>query len=265
MKRWENPVRAKLRAGNPVLALTITTNNVEAAVLAATSGFDFLWVEMEHSPITLETLRTMVLATQGLPAAVFARVPFIELWTAKRVLDQGVTGVIFPFASSPELAARAAQACRYPPQGRRGSGAGLATVTWPEPGNYYDSADANIMVIAVIEESSAVDRIDEIAATPGVGVLFIGTSDLSFSLGLRGAQDDARLDEAIAKIVAAAKKHGKFLGRPAASPDQVRAFQKQGFQMFQCTTELGLMAAGARQMLEPLGIHGIPREQRTLY
>jgi len=70
-----------------------------------------LWVEMEHSPITLETLRNIVLTTRGLPACVFARVPVVELWTAKRVLDQGVSGVIFPFTSTPELAARAAQAC----------------------------------------------------------------------------------------------------------------------------------------------------------
>ena len=88
-KTWRNPVRAKLEAGEAVVAITITTNNLESAALAATLGFDFLWIEMEHSPITLETLRAMVLATRGLPAAVFARVPTVELWTAKRVLDAG--------------------------------------------------------------------------------------------------------------------------------------------------------------------------------
>jgi len=265
MKPWENPVRTALALGQPVLGVTITTSNVEAAALAATLGFHFLWVEMEHSPITLETLRMMVMATRGLPATVFARVPLIELWTAKRVLDQGVTGVIFPFTSTPELANRAAQACRYPPAGLRGSGAGLATATWPAVGNYYDSADSNVVTITVIEEACAVDRIDEIAATPGIDVVFIGTSDLSFSLGLRGEQDSPLQQEAIGKIVAAAQKHGKYLGRPAGTSEQVRAYQEQGFQLFQCTTELQLMAAGARQMLEPLGLTGIPQEQRALY
>jgi len=83
--QWRNPVRARLEAGDPVLALTVTTSNLEVAALAATLGFDFLWVEMEHSPITLETLRNIVLTTRGLPACVFARVPVVELWTAKRV------------------------------------------------------------------------------------------------------------------------------------------------------------------------------------
>lgn len=263
--RWQNPVRAKLLAGESVLALTVTTSNIETAALAATLGFDFLWVEMEHSPITLESLRAFVLATRGLPATVFARVPVVELWAAKRVLDQGVTGVIFPFTSTPELARKAAAACRYPPAGLRGSGAGLATSCWPEPGSYYDSADANIMTVAVIEEASALDHIDEIAATPGVDVLFIGTSDLSFSLGLRGRQDEPLLHDAIGRIAEAARKHHKFLGRPAANANQVTEFRKQGFQMFQCMTELGLMSLGARQLLEPLGIKGVPQEQRSLY
>ena len=78
---WRNPVRARLDAGQPVFGLTITTPSIEAAAHAATLGFHFLWIEMEHSPITLETLRLMVLASRGLPAAVFARVPVVELWT----------------------------------------------------------------------------------------------------------------------------------------------------------------------------------------
>ena len=65
---WENPVRKRLREGLPVMAATITVANPDVAAHAATLGFDFLWVEMEHSPITLETLRNMVLATRGLPA-----------------------------------------------------------------------------------------------------------------------------------------------------------------------------------------------------
>ena len=245
---WSHPVRAKLRAGESVLGVTITTPNIEAAALCATLGFDFLWVEMEHSPVTLESLRAMVLATRALPAAVFARVPVVELWTAKRVLDQGVSGVIFPFASTPEKVRTAASACRYPPLGRRGSGAGLAINTWPDPENYYDSADENVMTVVVIEEAQAVEQIEEIAATPGVDVLFIGTSDLSFSLGLRGRQNEPLLDQSIAKVAAAGRKHGKFLGRPAGSAELVAQYRQEGFQFFQSQTELGLIRLGAKAL-----------------
>jgi 2-keto-3-deoxy-L-rhamnonate aldolase RhmA len=187
--RWESPVKRKLREGKPVLAATITVNSIDVAAHMATLGFDFLWIEMEHSPITLETLRNMVLATRGLAALPFARVPVNELWTAKRVLDAGVYGVMFPFTSTPELAQQAAAACHYPPLGRRGSGPTLARFGWTDGDRYHDSADENVTVIVIIEEARAVERIDEIAATPGVDVMFIGTSDLSFSLGLRGDQN----------------------------------------------------------------------------
>jgi 2-keto-3-deoxy-L-rhamnonate aldolase RhmA len=245
---WQHPVRRKLEAGETVLGVTITTPSIEVAALVATLGFDFLWVEMEHSPVTLETLRAIVLATRALPAAVFARVPAIELWTAKRVMDQGVTGVIFPFASTAERAKTLAEGCRYPPLGKRGSGAGLAMTTWPGDGDYYDSADRNMMTIAVIEEAQAVENIEAIAATPGIDVLFIGTSDLSFSLGLRGRQNEPMLEEAIQKIAAAAKKHGKFLGRPAGSPELVAKYRELGFQFFQSQTELGLLRLGANAL-----------------
>src|SRR6478609_6679375 len=163
---WASPVKEKLRQGRPVFGATVTVNSTDVAAHLATAGFDFLWVEMEHSPVTLESLRNMVLATRGLTAQTFARVPVNEIWTAKRVLDAGVSGVMFPFSSTPELAAQAAAACRYPPAGRRGSGPVLARTTWPAgEAGYHDSADANVMVIIIIEEERAVERIDEIAAT----------------------------------------------------------------------------------------------------
>jgi 2-keto-3-deoxy-L-rhamnonate aldolase RhmA len=229
------------------------------------SGFHFLWVEMEHSPVSLEALRRIVLATRGLDVSIFARVPVVALWTAKRVLDQGVSGVIFPFISDLELARTAALSCRYPLAGLRGSGAGLAITTWPESGNYYDSADAHVLTICVIEEARALDHIDEIAALPGIDVLFIGTSDLSFSLGLRGRQNEPTLEEAIQTIVAAAKRNHKFLGRPAAGADEVLAYREQGFQLFQSVTEIGLMRLGARQILQKLGIRDSYATYGSLY
>jgi 2-keto-3-deoxy-L-rhamnonate aldolase RhmA len=136
----------------------------------------------------------------------------------------------------------------------------LASFTWPEPDGYNDSADANILVIAVIEEARAVERIDEIAATPGIDVLFVGTGDLSFSLGLRGKQNEPELEAAVAKVAEAGRRNGKFLGIPARNTEQVRRRQQQGFQMFQSMTELGLMSAGARQFLDPLGVRSSSRE-----
>jgi len=249
---WQNPVRRRLLAGGPVFGITLTTSSLDVAARAATLGFDFLWVEMEHSPITLETLRHIVLATRGLPAVPFARVPVNEVWAAKRVLDAGVCGVLFPFTSTPALARQAVASCRYPPLGCRGSGAGLATSTWPDTTDYYESADCNVLVVAIIEEAAALSHLDAIASTPGLDALFVGTSDLSFSLGCRGRQNEALLDAAIEEIRQAAERHGKAVGRPARNAEEAREFIDRGFRLFQTASELGFLEAGAREFFGSL-------------
>jgi len=249
---FENPVKKALASGGVVIGATVQAANLDTASILANSGFDFLWVEGEHSPITLETTRNIILLTQGRKAVPFTRVPVNELWTAKRMLDIGSLGVIFPFTDTPELARQAVAACRYPPGGLRGSGALLAQLRWPHVDDYYDFADENVLVVAVVEDASAVTHIEEIAATPGLDVLFIGTSDLSFSLGLRGKQQHPKLDAAIAKIVDAARRQGKPVGRPAGSAADIQRFMKQGFLFFQTATDLELMSAGAAQLLEPV-------------
>ncbi len=262
---WENPVKRLLREGKPVIGATITVASPEVAAQAANLGFDFLWIEMEHSPITLETARNMILATRGLKAVPFTRVPVNEIWTAKRALDQGSLGVIFPFTSTPELARQAVAACKYPPSGVRGSGPGLASFRWPAPEGYADFADRNVVVVVIVEQARAVEQVEEIASIPGIDVLFIGVNDLSYSLGLRGKQDDPKLKEAIGKIVAAGQRHNVALGRPAGTAEQVQRYIKEGFLFFQGSSELGFMAAGANALLKSLGKSGFDPKTRPLY
>ena len=262
---WENPVLKLLKEGKPVIGSTITVPSVEIAAQAANMGFDFLWVEMEHSPISWETYRNMVLATRGLKAMPFVRVPVNKLWTAKRALDSGALGVIFPFTSTPELARQAVAACKYPPMGKRGSGPGLAMFRWQSPNeSYYKFANRNVMVITIIEDQPGVDNIDEIAAIPGIDVIYIGPSDLSWQLA-GGNQRDPKFKAAMEKIIAAAKRNGKFLGRPAGSPEQTKRYIEQGFLFFQSPSELGLMRRGARQLLDPFGKKGTDPKTKSLY
>jgi len=262
---WENPVKKRLAEGKPVVGLTVTVPSADVAAQAANLGFDFIWIEMEHSPITLESARNMILATRGTQTLPFIRVPVNELWTAKRALDAGALGVIFPFTSTVELARQAVAASKYPPAGLRGSGPGLASLRWPAPGGYHDFADRNAMVIVIIEQQRAVEQIEQIVEVPGVDVIFIGTSDLSFSLGLRGRQDDPKLKQAVARVLAAARRRKIPVGRPAGNPAQVAQFIQEGFQFFQAPSELSLMAAGARSLLEAFGKSAAELKTRPLY
>jgi 2-keto-3-deoxy-L-rhamnonate aldolase RhmA len=191
-------------------------------------------------------------------------VPVNEVWMAKRVLDSGALGVIFPFVSTPELARQAVDACKYPPLGKRGMGGGLASLRWPTQMSYADFADQNVMVIIIVEQKQAVDRIDEIAAVPGIDVIFIGPTDLSFSQGFRGKQDSPEQKAAIAKVVAAARKRNIPVGRTllgAEGPDLI----KQGFTSFQAGSELSYMAAGAQAAIKGVGKTPPDLKSRPLY
>jgi 2-keto-3-deoxy-L-rhamnonate aldolase RhmA len=260
-----NPLKIALAEGKYVIGTTVTVASVETAAQVAAMGFDFLWIEMEHSPITLETLRNIVLATRGLKAVPVTRVPVNELWTAKRVLDAGSLGVIFPFCSTPELAKQAAAACKYPPYGGRGFGASLASFRWQVPEGYADFADKNVIVTVIIEQEKALENLEAIASTPGIDVMFVGTSDLSYSMGYRGNSAHPRVQEALKRVAAVGKANGKYVGLPVKDAEMIKKYVDWGFQWFQTTSEVGLISRGAQQILGPLGRSSSAAEKGILY
>ncbi len=257
---WTNPVKKVLNSGGVVIGGTITAANLDTAVIMANAGFDFLWIEGEHSPITLETARNIILSTKGAKAVPFTRVPVNELWTAKRMLDIGSLGVIFPFTSTPELARQAVAACKYPPRGLRGAGPGLATLRWPAPGGYTKWADDNIMVIIIIEQKKAIENLEEIAATPGIDVMFIGTNDLSYSYGHGGNPGHPEVQAAIEKVLAAGKRHNIPVGGPAGPGPQIKKMLDQGFRFIQGPSDLSLLQVAARDFFGGLKKEGIEKK-----
>src|SRR5262245_18618695 len=249
----ENPVKKALKEGKVVIGGTVTAASSDIAATMAGAGFDFLWIEMEHSPLTLETVRSMILATRGLKAMPFTRVPVNEPWMAKRVLYMGSLGVIFPFTSTRELAEQAVKSCKYPPQGIRGYGAGLASSRWGLSGSDYAKfANENVLVVVIIEQKLAIDNIEAIASVPGIDVMFIGANDLSYSLGVGGKLNDPIVEEAVNKVLAAGKKYKIPVGYPAGNPAEINKRIAQGFRFFQASSDLGLMSTAARDMLSKI-------------
>jgi 2-keto-3-deoxy-L-rhamnonate aldolase RhmA len=225
----------------------------------ANAGFDFLWIEGEHSPLTLETTRNIILLTQGRKAVPFTRVPVNELWTAKRMLDIGSLGVIFPFTNNVELARRAVMACKYPPQGDRGVGPGMASTRWPVEGGYVKWANDNVMVITIVERPEAIDHIEEIAAVPGIDVIFMGLNDLSYGYGVPGQLRAPVMLAAIEKVMRAAKKHGLAVGGPGGASD-IQRMIAEGFRFIQGPSDLSLMQAGMRDFFAGLKQSGVARK-----
>jgi 4-hydroxy-2-oxoheptanedioate aldolase len=256
----ESSLRKALLEGRPVIGATVTVPNVDTALTLANAGFDFLWIEMEHGPMTLESLRAILLATRGAKAVPITRVPANEVWLAKRVLDAGSLGVVFPFTSTRELAEQAVASCRYPPLGVRGFGPGFAATRYGMSGSdYVRFANENVLVVVIIEQKAAVENIEAIASVPGIGVLFVGVNDLSFSLGVGGRTTDPAVEEALEKILAAGRRHGIPVGYPTGNPAEINRRIAQGFRFFQASSDIGLLAGGARDMLSKVDRTAAPR------
>lgn len=163
-----NRVKEMLQQGKVTIGPIIQIPSAPVAALLSRSGFDWLWIDMEHGAITVETAQLMIDATKGTSSVPLVRIAWNHHWLAKPILDAGAMGVITPFVNSKEEAAASISALRYPPDGVRGFGPTFAATRWglsvPE---YVKAANREILAIIQIEDIAAVNNIDEILSTPG--------------------------------------------------------------------------------------------------
>lgn len=245
-----NRVKALLKAGKPAIGVVMMLPSPHAAEVLAQAGFDWLWIDLEHTSFNMETVHRMIQATQGTETVPIVRVAWNLHWLAKPVLDMGAMGVIMPQVSSKQEAVDAVQALRYPPEGVRGMGAGFAALRWglsvPE---YLKIANNEILAILLIEHIDAVNRIDEILTVPGIDVIFVGPGDLSASMGLLGQTTHPRVEEAIQKVLAATKKAKVPVGVTAFTSDDASRRIQQGFQFIFVGSDTGFLTSGAKSIL----------------
>ncbi len=248
-----NRVKELLRAGKPALGAVVSLPCAPAAQVLAQAGFDWLWIDMEHGPINLETAHGMIQATQGTETVPVVRVPWNLHWLAKPVLDAGAMGIVFPFITAKQGAIDAVQSVRYPPEGIRGFSPAFAALRWglsvPE---YVKAANREIMAILLIEHIDAVSRIDEILSVPGVDLAFIGPYDLSGSMGMLGQITHPKEEEAIQKVLAAAKRAKVPAGILAVTPEDVNRRLQQGFRFIMVGGDTGFLAGAAKGMLSQI-------------
>lgn len=184
-----------------------------AAELCATAGFDWLLVDGEHGPNDLRSTLAILQAVAPHPSHPVVRVPHGDAALIKQVLEIGATTLLVPMVETAEQARGLVRAMRYPPQGLRGVGSGLARSSrWSAYPNYLKEANERVCLLVQVETADALARIDEIAAVDGVDGVFIGPSDLSASMGYIGepGHPDVRaaIEAAIARILAARKAPG---------------------------------------------------------
>lgn len=234
-----NTAKQKLMEGKKVIGGTVSSNDPDIYCAMATAGFDFLWIEMQHSPLTYQEAARMIRACKGAPAVPFIRVPDATEGDIQKAMDIGALGIIIPMVESVEKVKAAVKFANYPPIGKRSQGGGQYGALWG--GNYRQTANQNLAIVAMIESPAGVDIADQIAAIEGVDVVFIASTDLSSFSGKK--QGEPEYEALVTRAKNAILKAGKKVGGPHAWTN------RQGYTFFQAAGETGLIRTGAQAIL----------------
>ncbi|RLS34303.1 MAG: 2-dehydro-3-deoxyglucarate aldolase [Planctomycetota bacterium] len=254
-----NTIREKLRRGEPSIGTWLCLPDPTAARLMACVGFDWLTVEMEHAPVTIETAAQSFGAIISQGTIPLVRVPLNTTENIKRVLDNGAFGIVVPMVNSRAEAEAVVAAARYAPLGKRSVGGFLHAVNFgTDPATYYERANDEILVVVQTEHIDAVERADEILSVPGIDAFFIGPNDLLKSMGRKPAMesDDPAFVQALEHLVATGKKHGVAPGIHTADAAAAKRRVAEGFQFVALGSDVSLMLAKAQDELSALGLGG---------
>jgi 2-keto-3-deoxy-L-rhamnonate aldolase RhmA len=209
-----NYAKEMLFQDQQVTSITIGSYNPELYCEAA-KHFDYVWFEMQHSTMSFEEVRRMLLACPSPHAAPMIRMPDALESSIQKATDLGAIGIIMPTVDDALEARDTARFSRYPPFGRRSAGGGSFGQIWPSPnGGYRATINDNMLVVVMIETLEGVANADEIASVHGVDVVILGNNDLSNFSGW--SQSDPRYQDAVTTVHNAALKAGKYFGNAGA-------------------------------------------------
>ncbi len=252
-----NYVRAKLKRGEPSVGTWLTLPDPTAARLMAHVGFDWLTVELEHTPTNFETAAQDFTAIAGSGCVPLARVPWNTIENIKRVLDTGAWGVVVPMVNSRAEAEAVVAAARFAPLGQRSIGGQLHAANFDtDPATYYARANDEILVVLMAEHVKAIEAAEEIISVPGIDVIFIGPNDLTNSMGKKPVfeSNDKQFTEAVDRILTLARKYGVAPGIHVVDADAAQRRIADGFQFVAVASETGMMLAKAREIADKLGL-----------
>lgn len=243
---------ARLRDANrPQVGMWVCSGSPLVAEICAGSGIDWILIDAEHSPNTLETILAQLQVMAAYPATPLVRVPVGEPVIIKQVLDLGAQNILVPMVNSAEHAAEMVRAVRYPDGGVRGVGSALARASrWNRIPDYLGRASELVSLYLQIESVDAVGAVAEIAAVDGVDGLFIGPSDLAASMGVLGKQDHPDVVAAVEHCIAVCVAAGKQVGVNAFDPVMARRYLAAGASFVLVGADVTLLARGSEKLAD---------------
>jgi 2-keto-3-deoxy-L-rhamnonate aldolase RhmA len=244
-------IRLKLRRKEPVFGAGVSLLDPSVSEMLGYAGFDFLWIDMEHTALTKsDVLQHLTAASSGRTAG-FVRVPWNDPVLVKPVLDMGPDGIIFPMIRTAEDARLAVSSCEYPPKGIRGCGPKRALRHgMHEMIGYLQGCSDACWKIIQIEHVDCVKNLDAIARVSGVDCWMIGPTDLSGSIGCLGRENAPEMQALLDEIAGQAAHHGIHLGAfTCDAPSALERWQARGVSVFTLGGDTGYLMAAARNSL----------------
>ena len=247
-----NHVKEKLARDEVVASMTVRlVRSTEIARMAASAGFDTLYVDVEHNGYSGDTTGQICMAALAAGITPFVRIPNTDPQNVAAALNGGALGVIAPHVRSAADARRVVNAAKFPPLGERSAGGALPHLQFRSfPAAQADPAlnDATTVMV-MMETLEALDHVEEIAAVEGMDMMMVGTSDLTAEMGVPGKYDDPRVRSAYERTIAACRKHGKHVGIGGLSsrPDLITEYVKMGARYVSTGTDLGFLMGACLQ------------------
>ena len=245
--------RSRLARGEVLAGPGIYLTDPQSSEALADS-FDFLWLDMEHSPMSMEALRGHLLVARSKQKPAFVRVGGSDTAFIKPVLDAGASGIVVPQIRSVDEVKGVVADCRYPPVGRRGFGP-LVPTNYGRSGGpaYVEAANTQLFVSVMVETAEAVAAIDQIVAIPDLDSVVLGPWDLSGSLGLLGEVGHPKVVAALERVIASAKAAGLSVGSGMPADPEFALLQvRRGVQWLQLGGDCGYLVAYADQLASQL-------------
>lgn len=252
-----NPFRETL-ARTPPIGTWLMSGAPATAELLGHAGFDFLVVDLEHTPLGIAEGIHLLRAVANTPAAPVTRIAANDAVMIKQALDAGAATIMVPFVQNAAEARLAADAMRYPPVGTRGVAAMHRASRYGADADYLATANDEVFLIAQLETEEAIANLREIAAVPGIDALFVGPGDLSASMGLIGQIGHERVQRTMADAARLAREAGKPIGTVGPEPTVVRRFVDYGYDFVAVSSDLAMMRAKAVELVKLLQTESVP-------
>jgi 2-keto-3-deoxy-L-rhamnonate aldolase RhmA len=246
-----HPVKQRLRAGDVALGMTVRLGrSADIARIAKASGHDFIFIDTQHSIYSLETIQHMAQTALAIGISPLVRVKGIDDPDVSLLLDNGVTGIVYPDINNAAQARRAVEICRFAPQGKRSVVGGYphfdyraVPLTQAVP-----ALDEACLLVLMIETAEGLANIESICAVPGIDVIHMGTNDFAASIGKPGQFEDPEIVAAQSRVIEVARRHGKYAGCGGnRNVDRQLNAVRNGARFLTTQTDIGFLMAAAQQ------------------